>query len=153
MTTFTRYLLSCFCALPLLAALVVLFTPRQMVRVIRGVTVSAMVITFALTLLLLRGDYSTAAMQFSERYVLLPKHGITYSVGVDGMSLWLILLAAFITPIATYASWTHIETKLKEYALSLLVLESAVLGAFVALDLFLFYVCWELALVPIFFII
>jgi NADH-quinone oxidoreductase subunit M len=92
-------------------------------------------------------------MQFTERHVLVPTYGITYSVGVDGMSLWLILLTTFITPLATYASWTHIETKVKEYAIALLLLESAMLGAFLALDLFLFYVFWEVMLIPMLLII
>ncbi|MET0384652.1 MAG: NADH-quinone oxidoreductase subunit M, partial [Polyangiales bacterium] len=90
---------------------------------------------------------------FTARHVLVPTYGITYSVGVDGMSLWLIVLTTFITPLATYASWTHIDTKVKEYAIALLMLESAMLGAFVALDLLLFYVFWELMLVPMLLII
>jgi NADH-quinone oxidoreductase subunit M len=153
MTTEPTHLLSVLCALPLLAALAVLFMPRQSVRAVRRFTVGVMVVEFLASLLLIGGNYSTAAMQFAERYMLVRSHGITYSVGVDGMSLWLVLLTTFITPIATYASWTHIDTKIKEYAISLLVLESAIIGAFVALDLFLFYVCWELTLIPIFLII
>jgi NADH-quinone oxidoreductase subunit M len=147
------HLLSALCGLPLVAAAVVLFAPRQMVGFIRGFTVIAMGVVFLLSLRLLVGDFSTAAMQFSERRVLVPTYGITYSLGVDGMSLWLIVLTTFITPLATYASWTHIDTKVKEYAICLLVLESAMLGAFVALDLFLFYVFWELMLVPMLLII
>jgi len=149
----TTHLLSLLCGVPLVAAFAVLFLPRQMVSLIRGFTIFVMVAVFLLSLYLLKGDYTTAAMQFTERYVLVPKYGITYSVGVDGMSLWLLLLTTFITPLATYASWTHIDTKVKEYALSLLLLESAMLGAFVALDLFLFYVLWELMLVPMLLII
>ena len=149
MTNEPTHLLSMLCALPLLAALVVLFTPRQAVRSIRGITLTSMLGVFGLSLCLLRGDYSTAAMQFAERHVLVPSHGITYSLGVDGMSLWLVILTAFITPLAAFASWTHIDTKLKEYAISLLVLEGAIIGAFVALDLLLFYTFWELTLVPV----
>ena len=149
MTNEPTHLLSILCAAPLLAAFVVLFTPRQMVRSIRGITIASMLGVFGLSLCLLSGDFKTAAMQFSERYVLVPSHGITFSVGVDGMSLWLVILTAFITPLATFASWTHIDTKLKEFAISLLVLECAIIGAFVALDLLLFYVFWELTLVPV----
>ena len=149
MTNEPSHLLSMLCAAPLMAALVVLFTPRQMVRTIRGITIGAMLGVFALSLGLLRGNYNSAAMQFAERYVLVRSHGITFSVGVDGMSLWLVILTAFITLLAAFASWTHIDTKLKEYAISMLVLEGAIIGAFVALDLLLFYVFWELTLVPI----
>jgi NADH-quinone oxidoreductase subunit M len=153
MTTEATYLLSVLCAMPLLAALIVLFSPRQNVRFIRHFTVCVMLATFAVSLFLLGGDFSTAQMQFAERYALVPSYGIAYSVGVDGVSLFLVLLTTFITPLATYASWTHIDTKLKEYAISLLVLEGAILGAFVSLDLLLFYACWELTLVPMFMII
>jgi NADH-quinone oxidoreductase subunit M len=149
----SHHLLSALCGLPLVAAFLVLFTPRQMAGFIRGFTVFSMIAVFGLSLGLLRGNYNTAAMQFVERYVVVPAYGITYSVGVDGMSLWLVLLTTFIVPLATYASWTHIDTKLKEYAISLLVLESVMLGAFFALDLFLFYVFWELMLVPMLLII
>src|SRR5262249_32643948 len=148
-----QHLLSLICGVPLAAALMLLFAPRQMVGFIRSVTVLSMLVTFGLSLMLLRGDYTGYSFQFSERFVLVPAYGITYSLGVDGISLWLILLTTFITPLATYASWTHIETKVKEYAVSLLVLEFAMLGAFVALDLFLFYVFWELMLIPMVLII
>lgn len=142
------HLLSVLCAAPLFAAFVVLFTPRQMVRAIRAITMVSLLGVFGLSLGLLSGNYKTAAMQFGERYVLVPSHGITFSVGVDGMSLWLVILTAFITPLAALASWSHIDNKLKEFAISLLLLECAIIGAFVALDLLLFYVFWELTLVP-----
>jgi NADH-quinone oxidoreductase subunit M len=149
----SEHLLSLICGLPLLAALVVLFAPRQMAAFIRNFTVFTMLVVFGLSLRLFTGDYSTAAFQFAERQVLVPAFGITYSIGVDGISLWLLLLTTFIMPVATYASWTHIETKVKEYAICLLVLECAMLSAFVALDLFLFYVFWELMLIPMVLII
>ncbi len=149
----SQHLLSLLCGLPLLSAFVVLFAPRQMVGFIRGFTVLSMLGTFFLSLGLLDGHYATAAFQFPERHVLVPTYGITYSVGVDGISLWLVLLTTFMTPLATYASWTNVSTKVKEYAISFLLLESAMLGAFVALDLFLFYVFWELMLVPMVLII
>ncbi|HEX7477822.1 MAG TPA: NADH-quinone oxidoreductase subunit M [Polyangiales bacterium] len=149
----SQHLISLLLALPLLAALVVLFAPRQMVGFIRGFTVLAMLIEFVASLGLLDGNYASAAFQFPERHALVPTYGITYSVGVDGISLWLVLLTTFITPLATYASWTHIGMKVKEYAICLLLLEGAMLGAFFALDLFIFYVFWELMLVPMVLII
>jgi NADH-quinone oxidoreductase subunit M len=109
--------------------------------------------TFLWSLKLLSGDYNTAALQFTERYELVPQYGITFSTGVDGLSLWLVLLTTFVTPLATFLSWTHIRTKGKEYAMSLLVLEAAIIGGFVTLDLFVFYVFWELTLVPMLLII
>jgi NADH-quinone oxidoreductase subunit M len=149
----SQHLLSLVAGLPLMAALIVVFTPRQMVSFIRGFTVFTMLAVFALSLRMLNGDFSSHSFQFAERYVMVPAYGITYSIGVDGISLWLILLTTFIMPVATYASWTHIATKVKEYAICVLVLECAMLSAFVALDLFLFYVFWEFMLVPMVLII
>lgn len=144
----TEHLTSVLIWLPFLAALVVLFSPRQAVGFIRGFTVLAMLVELALSFLLLKVDYSTAHYQFVERAVLVEQLGITYTVGVDGISLWLVLLTTLLSPIATYSSWTSINTKIKEYAFSFLLLETGMLGAFVALDLFLFYVFWELMLIP-----
>jgi NADH-quinone oxidoreductase subunit M len=149
----SSHLLSLLIGTPLVSALFVLFTPRQMVGFIRGFTTFMMLVVFALSLLLLQGDYTTAAFQFGEVAPLVPTYGINYSVGVDGMSLWLLLLTTFIMPVTTYASWTHITTKVKEYAISLLLLQACMLGAFLSLDLFLFYVFWELMLVPMLLII
>jgi NADH-quinone oxidoreductase subunit M len=148
-----QHLLTLLLLVPFASALVVLFAPRQMVGFIRTFTVSSMLAEFFLSFGLFEGDYARAGMQFVERYALVPAYGISYSVAVDGMSLWLVLLTTFIVPLTTYASWTHIDTKIKEYAISLLLLETAMLGAFFAQDLFLFYVFWELMLVPMLLII
>jgi NADH-quinone oxidoreductase subunit M len=144
----SAHLLSLLVGVPLLAGIAVMFIPRQNVATLRGFAVAAMWLDFVLSLQLLKGDYHGSAYQFAEQVPLIAAYGIRYSVGVDGISLWLILLTTLITPLATYASWTHVDTKIKEYALSFLLLESFMLGAFVALDLFLFYVFWELMLVP-----
>ena len=149
----TAHLLSVLVFLPLVASLVVLFIPRQSVPVIRGFTVGVMLVDFVLSLGLLKGDFTGASYQFQEQLPLVETYGISYLVGVDGISLWLVLLTTLITPLATWASWTHIETKVKEYAISLLLLECFMLGTFVALDLFVFYVFWELMLVPMVLII
>jgi len=147
------HLITALLCLPFIAALVVLFMPRQMAPAIRGFSVFAMLVEMALSLKLLQGDYTTAAYQFVERKPLVESFGISYTVGIDGISLWLVLLTTLMTPIATYASWTSINTKVKEYAISFLLLETAMIGAFVTLDLFLFYVFWELMLVPMYFIV
>ena len=147
------YLISLLVGLPLLAGLVCMFIPRQSVQALRNFTVFAMVVDFGLSLVLLQGDYAGASYQFAQSVPLIEAYGIHYAVGVDGISLWLVLLTTLVTPLATYASWTHIDTKVKEYAVAFLLLESCMLGAFVALDLFLFYVFWELMLVPMMLII
>jgi NADH-quinone oxidoreductase subunit M len=149
----SAHLLSILIGLPLLAGIVVMFLPRQNTSTIRNFSVAAMLLELFLSLGLLEADYHSSAYQFVERVSLIDAYGIRYSVGVDGISLWLILLTTLVTPIATYASWTTINTKIKEYALSFLLLESFMLGAFCALDLFVFYVFWELMLVPMVLII
>ena len=83
----------------------------------------------------------------------MPELGIRYHVAVDGISLWLVLLTTLTTPIAAYAAFGSIETRIKELCFALLLLQGAMIGAFVSLDLFLFYVFWELVLVPMYLII
>jgi NADH-quinone oxidoreductase subunit M len=151
---FDKTVLAWLVAVPFLAAFAVLFTPRQSVKFLRNFSVGAMLVEFVISWhLLARGDYTTAAYQFSASYPLIESWGISFNVGVDGISLWLVMLTTFVTPIALYASWTSVETKVKEFALCFLFLECAMIGAFVSLDLFVFYVFWELMLVPMYLII
>ena len=147
------HLLSALLALPALGAFAVLFMPRQWVNAIRAFSVGVMLVELALSVSLLQGDFTTGAYQFTESVVWVESLGISYTLGVDGISLWLVLLTTLLTPISLYASWTSVKTKVKEYALSFLLLEVGMLGAFFALDLFLFYVFWELMLVPMYLII
>ncbi len=148
------HLLSLLLLVPALGAFVVLFLPRQWHQTIRIVSIGTMLIELVLSAyFLLQGDYSTGAFQFVESVPWVESFGIAYKVGVDGISLWLVLLTTLLTPISLFASFQSIDTKLKEYAFSFLLLEVGMLGAFFALDLFLFYVFWELMLVPMYFII
>ena len=149
----TPYLLSLLVFLPLLAALLVCAIPRSAEGLTKKLPLVVMGLEFVASLLLLRADYSGHAFQFTQKIEWVPSLGIAYSVGVDGISLWLVLLTTALTPIALYASWFSIHTKLKEYAIAFLLLEAAMLGTFVALDLFLFYVFWELMLVPMYLIV
>ena len=91
-----------------------------------------------------------AAYHFNEDVLWMPRFGIHYHVALDGISLWLVLLTSFITPIAAYASFGSIQTRIKDWCFALLLLEGAMLGAFLSLDLFLFYVFWELMLIPMY---
>ena len=155
----SRYLLSILLFLPLFGALVVMFTPRQYLRVLRGFSVGVMLVEFLLSLRLLFDrhfdavDWSSASYKFVEAHTWVESLGIQYKVGVDGISLWLVILTTALTPIALFSSWQSIDTKIKEYALAFLLLECGMIGAFVSLDLFLFYVFWELMLVPMYLII
>ena len=91
--------------------------------------------------------------QFVERLPWIPAFGIDYYLGIDGISLMLIVLTGFLTPIALLSSWESIHKKVKEFSIFMLLLETAMLGVFAALDLFLFYVFWDFVLIPMYFLI
>lgn len=145
-------ILSILCLIPILNGIALLAIPGSKTLVVKGFSLTAMLITLGLSLALFKGDYSTGALQLTEHHVLVPQFGISYSVGVDGISLWLILLTTAIIPLATWATWDSID-RLKLYLSALLIMEGVVIGAFVAQDLLLFYVCWELTLIPMFLIV
>jgi NADH-quinone oxidoreductase subunit M len=109
---------------------------------------------FGLTLLVwARFDGGSADFQFVERYAWIPALGIEYVVGVDGISLFLVVLTGFLTPLALLSSWDSIHARVKAFAMLLLALEAAMIGVFISLDLFLFYVFWDAMLVPMYFLI
>jgi NADH-quinone oxidoreductase subunit M len=147
-----HHLLSWIIGLPIGAALVVLVLPRRSEALLRATTLLAMLTTLALATPLLRVPMARG-YHFNEDVAWLPRFGIHYHVAVDGISLWLVLLTAFITPIATYASFGPVTSRVKDWCFTLLLLEGGMLGSFLALDLFLFYVFWELMLVPMYVII
>lgn len=98
-------------------------------------------------------DPANPAMQFVEKSLWVPSLNVSYHVGVDGISLLLILLTTFLTPIVLIASWKSITRQVTMYVFLMLFLETAMIGVFAALDTFLFYVFWELILIPMYFII
>jgi NADH-quinone oxidoreductase subunit M len=139
--------------LPLLGALVVLFIPRTKNRALFITALLFTFLTFFWSLRVLwRFQSDVGEMQLVERFSWIPAYGIDYFIGIDGLSLFLVLLTAFLGPIVILASWT-ISERVKEYLFFMLVLETGMIGAFVALDLVLFYVFWEVMLVPMYFII
>ncbi len=147
-----RHLLNLLVGLPILGAVAVLFMPRQMLSVLRGFTLGILGVGFIASLWLLAVPM-TEGWHFQYIRHWIPQIGVRYHVAVDGVSLWLILLTTFITPIAAYASFGSIKTRIKELCFAFLLLQGAMLGAFVSLDLFLFYVFWELMLVPMYLMI
>jgi NADH-quinone oxidoreductase subunit M len=104
-------------------------------------------------MLWLHFDPGSADYQFVERYTWLPDFGISYHVGVDGISLLLVVLTTFLTPIALLCSWDSIEERVREFSFFMLVLEAAMVGVFISLDLFLFYLFWDAMLIPMYFLI
>jgi NADH-quinone oxidoreductase subunit M len=123
-------------------------------RVSRMIALVISLLVFAETLLLWsRFIPGSPEFQFVERHAWIPAFGITYAVGVDGISLLLLVLTGFLTPIALLSSWESVHTKTRAFCMFVLLLESAMLGVFVSLDLFLFYVFWDAMLVPMYFLI
>lgn len=140
--------------LPLAGALLVLVLPSGSDRAIRHVALWTTIADFgaSLPLFLLFRD-AEPGMQFAERHSWIEAFGISYHLGIDGISLLLILLTTFLMPISVLASWTYVNRRVKAYHFLLLLLATGMLGVFMALDLFFFYVFWELMLIPMYFII
>src|SRR5213593_5028224 len=147
-------LLTAVTFLPALGGLVLLLVPR---RVAAAFKVGGLVVTLATLLLsvpLYVGfDGDVADFQFEEARAWMPDFGISYHLGIDGISLLLVLLTTFLMPVALASAWHAIEDRWKEFVITLLLLETGMLGVFVSLDLFLFYVFWEAMLIPMYFII
>jgi NADH-quinone oxidoreductase subunit M len=151
-------LLSIITFLPLFGAgcilLLVRGTEPEVARNSRWVALWTTAVTFALSLLVWIGfDPARADFQFVEKVEWLPGHGIGYHMGVDGISLFFVLLSTFLTPICILASWEAIKTRVREYMVAFLVLETMMVGMFCALDYVLFYVFFEGVLIPMFLII
>src|ERR1043166_7744405 len=149
-------ILTSLVAVPVVGALVLLFvrdTPDNE-PLIRNTALIVSVLVFAETLLLWsRFNPAVADFQCVERHAWIPQFGIDYFVGVDGISLFLLVLTAFLTPLALLSSWESVHQRTKAFCVFVLLLEAAMLGVFVSLDLFLFYVFWDAMLVPMYFLI
>ena len=139
--------------LPLAGALALAFVRSDSPRTVRAVALTVSGLTFLASLALLAGfNGSSSLPQFVERASWLGR-GLDYHVGLDGISLFLVLLAAFLTPLALLSSWRAIEDRVKEFSIFMLVLETGMIGVFVSQNLVLFYVFWEAMLVPMYFLI
>jgi NADH-quinone oxidoreductase subunit M len=149
----TRHLLTILVALPLAGAVLLAFVPRAAVTAQKAVALAVSALTFAASLLLLGGFRSVPGMQFEETHAWLPAYGVSYHLGVDGLSLWLVILTTFLTPLALLGSWRSIQDRVREFNVFMLLLEAGMVGVFVALDLFLFYIFWEAMLIPKYFLI
>ncbi|MBI2202526.1 MAG: NADH-quinone oxidoreductase subunit M [Candidatus Rokubacteria bacterium] len=140
--------------LPAVGAVLLAFVPRRAEGALRGLGLAIAILTFLVSLPLWFGfDAGSADYQFEELVRWMPALGVSYHVGVDGISLLLILLTTLLTPVALASAWHAIHDRTKEFVIAMLVLETGMLGVFMALDLFLFFVFWEAMLVPMYFII
>jgi NADH-quinone oxidoreductase subunit M len=142
--------------LPIAGAVVLLFLKDEEHHetLVKNVALIVSLLVFAETLLLWsRFNVASADFQFVERHAWIPAFGISYFIGVDGTSLLLLVLTGFLTPLALLSAWESVHKKLGAFCISVLLLESAMIGVFVSLDLFLFYVFWDAMLVPMYFLI
>lgn len=152
MNTLGFPILSTVIFIPLAGALLLLFMKTD-----RAVKVTAFLtglVNFPLSLLLYAHfDKSTALFQFGEHIRWIPFYNINYTLGIDGITIFLILLTTMLTPICVLCSWTAIEKRVKEFMFCILIMETAMIGVFCALDLILFYIFWEAMLIPMYLLI
>jgi NADH-quinone oxidoreductase subunit M len=149
-------ILSSLVALPIVGAVILMFVrdDEEHAGLVRNIALVVSALVFAETLLLWsRFNAGSPDFQFVERHTWIPAFGISYFVGVDGISLLLLVLTGFLTMISLLGSWESVHTKLKAFCIVVLLLESAMIGVFVSLDLFLFYVFWDAMLIPMYFLI
>jgi NADH-quinone oxidoreductase subunit M len=147
-------LLDLVIAIPAIGFLIALVIPRPMEKFIRIFALGFSLLAFVVSLGLVAGLQSGhAGQQFVTNAVWIQNPEIHYHVGIDGLSLWLIILTTFLTPIAVLLSWNSIRERSKEFFALLLLLEFGLVGVFASWDLFLFYVFWEIVLVPMYFLI
>ena len=152
-------ILTLLIALPIVGSLLLLALPNRdgaKDQTMRLGALAISLVTFVLSLALWASfDQSAAApaFQFVERHSWIPTFGIEYYVGLDGISLMLVVLTTFLTPIALLSGWEGIHERVKEFSIFMLLLEAAMIGVFLSLDLFLFYVFWDVVLIPMYFLI
>jgi NADH-quinone oxidoreductase subunit M len=148
-------ILSLILFIPFLYGVLSLLAPQKVRPAMLPGALVVTLIELLLTIYLFNNFNGSAGFEFVEIYPWIIKFGITYQVGVDGISIYMILLTAFMIPLALISTWGQIDFKGKShvYVFLVMMLQSTMLGAFMALDIFLFYVFWELMLIPMYFII
>jgi NADH-quinone oxidoreductase subunit M len=147
-------LLSILILAPTAGAVIISLIPANRAKWLKMIAMGVSLIVFVFSLPLYFGyDQSRTAFQFEEKYEWIPAFQATYHVGVDGLSLLMILLTAFLMPLIFLASWHDIKKSVKGYLISMLLLETGMMGVFASLDLLLFYIFWEAMLIPMYFII
>lgn len=151
-----QILLPLLVLIPTVAGLGLLALPGGRAEVVKVLALAATLVTFALSVVMcVQFDWANAADagQFAFRADWVPQFGISLSMGIDSISLWLVMLTTFLMPITVLGSFSAVHTRHKEFFMWLLVLQGAMTGVFVARDLILFYTCFELTLIPLYFLI
>src|SRR5208283_4241985 len=147
-------ILSTVIFLPIIGSFLILLIRRQNESLIKMTALILLIITFLLSFPLLANfDKSTHSMQFVERSEWIPAWNIQYFLGVDGISVLFVVLCALLGILCVLISWNAVTTKIKEFYISLLLIQGAMTGVFCSLDFFLFYIFWEAMLIPMFLII
>jgi len=139
---------------PIIGGLIAYFAGFISAKLSKAITIAISAATIALTLYIFIGfNWTGSGFQFVESYDWASSFGLTYTVGIDGISLPLLIITSFLTTLSAAGSWEQINTKVKEYNALLLLFEGAIVGVFTSLNLIAFYVFWELVLIPMFFFI
>jgi len=148
------HVLSTILWLPIAVAVLLALLPQRWTTEIKTIGLCAALVEFVISLTMLGGfREGFAGMQLIEAKAWIPSWGITYALGVDGISLWLVLLTTLLTPVVFLSSWNAIHKHPKEYVISFLIMEAAMIGVFIATDVVLFYVFFELTLLPMYLVI
>ena len=151
---FDNYLLSSIILIPLLGAIIILFIDNSDVVKIKNVALTSSMFAFFLsTFLWVFFDRSTSKFQFMEEFLWIPSSNINFFIGVDGISLFFVILTTLLVPLCLLASWNSVKIYVKEYMIAFLVMESLLVIVFCILDLLLFYVFFESVLIPMFLIV
>jgi NADH-quinone oxidoreductase subunit M len=147
-------ILTLLVALPFAGGAAVLLTGRDRASLTRWLALGISLVTFVLSLMMwAQFDPTQGGYQLEEVHSWMPDFGISYHVGIDGISLLLVVLTTFLTPIALLCSWESVDQRVREFSFFMLALEAAMIGVFISLDLFLFYVFWDAMLIPMYFLI
>ena len=145
---FESNLLSWVIFLPLIGVAVLMLLPRVADNVVRVVSLATTIVNFLVSLLLVQRFETNASLQFVERLPWIPAFDIEYYIGLDGISLWLVMLTTFLGPIIVLSTWSAVTERVREFNIFYLLLQAAMLGTFSAQDMVLFYVFWEAVLLP-----
>ena len=147
-------ILSLLTFFPLIGVVALLIMRKASDNALKWVAISTAIATFILSLVVL-GQFETgvAGLQMVDRFDWIPAWGIEYQMGIDGVSILMVLLTTFIMMLAIPSSWNAISSQIRQYYIFMLLLEMGMLGVFLAQDLFLFYIFWEFTLIPMYFLI